>query len=486
MVSTCFYFQVHQPHRLRNYQVFEIGNNHNYFDESKNEQVIRKVIQKCYLPANNLILDLINKHDGHFKVSYSITGTILEQFEKYAPEVIDSFKVLSKTGCVDFLDETYYHSLAFLYSKEEFKKQILLHNKKMQQLFNVSPKIFRNTELIYNNDLAKFISSLGYKGIIAEGAKHILEWRSPNYVYKPKDTDMKLLLKNYQLSDDIAFRFGEASWKEYPLNAPKFAQWVNSINGDGYIVNLFMDYETFGEHQWKDKGIFEFLKSLPNYILANPDNNFITPTEALKIPAVGELDFPYPVSWADIERDVSAWIGNEMQKDALQKLYSLESQIMSSNNYELIKDWRALQTSDHFYYMCTKWFADGDVHKYFNPFDSPYDAFINFMNVLNDIKIRTKEVKESKMASKLLDNVPDQNAFWVCDGKILKNLYDLAKAFKEMSDDTYGYHANLQKNDFACWVGDIIKDKKLVNDILRSRSRQQAAKAVEKRIKELA
>ncbi len=389
MVSVCFYFQLHQPLRLRKYSVFEIGKHNNYFDEHKNESIIKKVAHKCYLPANRIILDLINRTDGRFKVSYSMSGVALEQLERYAPSVIGSFRQLVGTGCVEILDETYHHTLASIYSKDEFNEQIQMHNKKIRQLFNFKPKVFRNTELVYNNEIAELIGKMGYKGILAEGADHILQWRSPDFVYKPKSTKMKLLLKNYRLSDDIAFRFSEKSWKEFPLTAEKYAGWISKVNGNGSVVNLFMDYETFGEHQWEDKGIFEFLRHLPYEVLKHKDNDFVTPSEAIKrYDAVAELDFPHYVSWADVERDLSAWLGNKMQQEAIKEIYLLETSVRLSNNPALIDEWRKLQTSDHFYYMCTKWFNDGDVHKYFNPYDSPYDAFIAYMNILNDFRIK--------------------------------------------------------------------------------------------------
>ncbi len=399
MVSVCFYFQLHQPPRLRHYSVFEIGKHGNYFDDQKNEAIIKKVARKSYLPTNKIILDLINKTDGKFKVSYSMSGIVLEQLEKSAPEVIDSFKALAGTGCVEFLDETYYHTLSFLYSKEEFKEQVEMHSKKIRQLFSYKPNVFRNTELVYNNELAGFVEKMGYKGILAEGADHILGWRSPNFMYRPKGSaNIKLLLKNYRLSDDIAFRFGEKSWKEFPLTAPKFAGWVNKVNGNGNIINLFMDYETFGEHQWEDKGIFEFLKHLPNEILKHKDNDFVTPSEAIKkYEPVAELDFHNFVSWADVERDLSAWLGNKMQQEAIKEIYLLEPHVKLSKNPILIDEWRKLQTSDHFYYMCTKWFNDGDVHKYFNPYDSPYEAFITYMNILNDFRIKANKLSEIKI-----------------------------------------------------------------------------------------
>ena len=389
MASVCFYFQVHQPNRLRHYTFFDRDNS--YFDNHKNEAVCRKVANKCYLPANRLMLELIEKYRGRFKISYSITGVLLEQLQLYAPEVITSFKQLANTGCVEFLGETYYHSLSFLYSRDEFIKQIKAHRRTIRQLFNQTPRVFRNTELIYNNSLPPIIEQLGgFDAIISEGADHILGYRSPNFVYRPVgETRLKLLLKNYKLSDDIAFRFSNRGWEEWPLTADKFARWVNAVNGCGYVVNLFMDYETFGEHQWQDTGIFDFMRHLPGEILKHPDNDFKTPSEAIKAyDAVGTIDVPHTISWADIERDLSAWLGNAMQENALAELYQLKNKVEHTEDEGIIADWRRLQTSDHFYYMCTKWFADGDVHKYFNPYNSPYDAYIYFMNVLDNLDYR--------------------------------------------------------------------------------------------------
>ncbi|MBN2368327.1 glycoside hydrolase family 57 protein [Candidatus Woesearchaeota archaeon] len=389
MKSVCFYFQVHQPHRLKLYRVFDIGRNSNYFDKLKNKQIMEKVAKKCYLPTNNLVHQLIKATEGKFKVAYSITGTALEQFEKYVPAVIDSFKELSDTGCVEFLSETYYHSLSFLYSKEEFKKQVEMHRAKIQELFGQTPKVFRNTELIFNNELANYIEGLGYEGILAEGADHVLGWRSPNFVYRPKTTQkIRLLLKNYKLSDDIAFRFSNRGWKEWPLTTEKFASWADAA--EGITLNFFMDYETFGEHQWEDTGIFNFMRHLPKELFKR-NMTFKTPSEIIKNEPIAELDIHSPVSWADVERDLSAWLGNKMQHAAINELYALEKSIKNSNDAKLIQDWRKLQTSDHFYYMCTKWFADGDVHKYFNPYDSPYDSYMTFMNILNDLAIRLKK-----------------------------------------------------------------------------------------------
>ncbi len=351
---------------------------------------MRKVTRKCYLPTNKVLLDLIKEHKGKFKISFSITGTVIEQMEKYAPEALESFKELVKTGNVDIVAETYHHSLAYIFSKEEFKEQLQMHRKKIKQTFNVNPKVFRNTELIFNNELAKYIQDLGYEAILAEGADHVLRGRTPNHVYKTVYSDkIKVLLKNYKLSDDIAFRFSNKGWNEHPLTIEKYTRWINQVNGSGELVNLFMDYETFGEHQWEDTGIFEFLKKLPTELLKHPDNEFITVTQAArKYPIRDEIDVHNFMSWADLERDLTAWLGNPLQDSAMQTLYKLEKHVKATKDPELIRDWRNLTTSDHTYYMCTKWFNDGDVHKYFSPYDSPYDAYIIFMTVLNDFARR--------------------------------------------------------------------------------------------------
>ena len=398
MASVCFYFQVHQPQRLRRYSVFDSDSN--YFDDERNRQILKKVADKCYVPATKVLLDLVRKHDGQFKVAFSLTGSVIDQLQEHQPLVMNLLTQIAETGCVEFLSETYYHSLAFLYSRDEFKEQVEQHDAKIKDLFGQSPKVFRNTELIYNNELANYIGSMGrYRGILAEGADQVLEKRSPNNLYHPPGSSngdngsgkppMKLLLKNFRLSDDIAFRFSNQGWAEWPLTADKFAKWVNQINGDGSTCNLFMDYETFGEHQWADTGIFKFLEALPEEILKTGDNDFKTPSECIdSFDAAEEFDVPHMISWADTERDLSAWLGNAMQSNALHELYKLEAAVKATGDTKIITDWRKLTTSDHFYYMCTKYFADGDVHKYFNPYESPYDSYINFMNVLDNLRAR--------------------------------------------------------------------------------------------------
>lgn len=388
MASVCIYFQVHQPFRLRRFSIFDRG--HDYFDDAANRQMVRRIAAKCYLPANAVLYELIKRHAGRFRVAFSLSGVLLDQLQRCTPETLASFQKLAETGAVELLSETYHHTLSFLYSRNEFTEQVRLHRQRIAALFDQKPTVFRNTELIYNNEVAQAAAGMGYAAVLCEGAEHILGYRSPAYPYTPPNLPaLKLLLKNYRLSDDIAFRFSDPNWAEYPLTPAKFANWVHQINGDGYLVNLFMDYETFGEHQWADTGIFEFLRELPDAIFRLPDDDFKTPGQCAQDYApAGEYDVPHMISWADAERDLSAWLGNAMQSNALHELYRLEPLIKKTGDEQLLEDWRRLQSSDHFYYMCTKYFADGTVHKYFNPYDTPYDSFINFMNVLDNLRGR--------------------------------------------------------------------------------------------------
>ena len=393
MRSVCFYFQVHQPFRLKTYRFFDMGVDKYYYDEFNNKTIMRRIADKCYLPANDLMLKLIKKHGKDFNIAYSISGIALEQFEMYAPDVIESFKKLAATGNVEFLAETYAHSLASLKSKSEFTRQVNAHSQKINTLFGQKPVTFRNTELIYSDDIGEMVADMGFKTILTEGAKHVLGWKSPNYLYNhPTRPELKLMLKNFRLSDDIAFRFSDRGWGEWPLTAEKFASWLNGLDKKEEVVNLFMDYETFGEHQWADTGIFDFMESLPGKILKSKKFTFQKPKDISdKLEPVSKINVPHPISWADAERDITAWLGNEMQDEACEKLYAAEQKVKSINDPEIQSDWNKLQVSDHFYYMCTKWFSDGDVHRYFNPYASPYDAFINYMNVLSDFLIRVEE-----------------------------------------------------------------------------------------------
>ena len=392
--SICLYFQVHQPNRLRLYRFFDIGKDSHYYDDFANRTILRRVAQRCYLPTNELLLDLINTYKGQFKVAFSISGSVLEQFDRYAPEVIDSFRKLAGTGCVEFLAETYYHSLASVASPAEFKRQVEKHKSTIEHYFGVTPKSFRNTELVYSDEIGSMVYDMGFKTMLTEGAKHVLGWKSPNYVYSgaiaPK---LKLLLRNYTLSDDIAFRFSDKNWQDWPLTGDKFLGWIKSAAHNDEIVNLFMDYETFGEHQKAQSGIFDFMRYFPEVVIKDGEFEFVTPEQAgRKHKAVASLDVPDPISWADEERDITAWLGNELQSDAFQKLYDVTEKLsLISENDPLWDDFGHLQESDHFYYMCTKFFSDGAVHKYFNPYDTPYEAFINYMNVLSDFILRVDD-----------------------------------------------------------------------------------------------
>ncbi len=401
MASVVFYFELHQPFRLRPYSVFD--SDPFYFDNKANEAIMRKVADKCYRPATEKLLDLVRRHDRRFRVTFSITLTALHQMELWAPDVIDTLRALVGTGACELLDETSHHSLSFLFSRQEFDAQVKLHNAEIARLFGgYRPRSFRNTELIFNNELAGHIAWLGdYRAVLCEGTDRLLGSRSPNYIYTPPAAatpaghkPVKLLLKNFRLSDDIAFRFSDRNWKEWPLDAGRFAHWANQINGDGYLCNLFMDYETFGEHQWASTGIFEFLDKLPEAIFdVNPGHNdFLTVSEAAdKHQPVGEYSAEKFISWADSERDLSAWLGNPLQDNAAEQLYALEAPVKArhaAGDEWILEDWRKLTTSDHLYYMCTKYWSDGDVHKYFSPYDSPYDAYINFMNVLDHLRTR--------------------------------------------------------------------------------------------------
>ena len=395
--TLCLYFQVHQPVRLRKYHFFDIGKNCDYYDDFANRTIIRKVAERCYLPANRMMLDLIRKYGKNFKVSFSISGMAVEQFRLYAPEVIDSFKELAATGSVEFMAETYSHSLVSLVDEAEFKKQVKLHSDLMKELFGQKPVTFRNTELIYSDEIGDMVARMGYKTMLTEGAKHVLGWKSPNYVYtnaiNPK---LKLLLKNFRLSDDIAFRFSDRGWGEWPLTADKFSAWLNAVGEDEEIVNLFMDYETLGEHQSADSGIFDFFASLPEKVLTSGNFEFLTPKEAAaKHQPVAPLHVPFPISWADEERDLSAWLGNELQNEAFEELYKLKDKVNALKDKTLTYDFECLQASDHFYYMCTKMFSDGAIHQYFTPYATPYEAFINYMNVLSDFIVRVDRESES-------------------------------------------------------------------------------------------
>jgi len=391
--AICFYFQVHQPFRLKRYRFFDLGHDHYYYDDYTNESIMRKVAEKCYIPANTIILDLIEKHKEKFKVSFSISGLAINQFRLYAPEVLESFRKLAETGMVEFLAETNSHSLVSLKSWSEFENQVTRHKEMMKEFLGVEPTSFRNTELIYSDEIGAWAADMGFKSILTEGAKHVLGWKSPNFLYcNTINPRLKVLLRNFVLSDDIAFRFSNRGWAEWPLTADKYAIWINKLAPKSELLNIFIDYETFGEHNWRETGIFDFLNFLPGAILKKTPFRFMTPSEvADTLQPISAISIPYPISWADEERDITAWQGNELQVAALEKLYSLTRKVNKCEDPQIKKDWEYLQSSDHFYYMATKFFSDGAVHAYFNPYESPYDAFINYMNILSDFELRLKK-----------------------------------------------------------------------------------------------
>ncbi len=390
MKSVCLNFQIHQPFRYRKYRFFDIGNDAYYYDDFANETILRKIADNCYLPANKIILEQIKKQKGKFKVSYSITGIALDQFKLYAPEVIESFQQLAATGCVEFVSETYSNSLASLADEQLFKEQVEAHDQLIEELFGQRPKVFRNSELIYSDELGDLIYRMGFEAVMTEGAKHILGWKSPNYVYcNALNPRQKVLMRNFRFSDDLSFRFSNGAWNEYPLTAEKYVGWMKSTPADEDVINIFLNYETFGEIQPKSSGIFDFLNALPGAVLKSGKLGFVTPSEAVKnYQPISSVHVLHPISWADEERDLTAWLGNELQKEAFNNLYALKDQIKKCQDKALLKDWSYLQANNHLYYMCTKFFSDGEVHKYFNPYGNPYEAFINYMNVLSDFTIR--------------------------------------------------------------------------------------------------
>ena len=402
MLSICPYFHVHQPYRIKQYRVFDIGNDTEYFNDGSqtdlnNRKIVEKVANKSYRPTNKILQELLDTHPD-FRFALSFSGTVLDQFEAYTPDVLESFQKLVASGRVEILADTYHHSLAFFYSVPEFERQVLKHRKRIQELFGVTPRVFRNTELSYRNDLAKWCEDNGYIGIMAEGWDKYLGWRSPNFLYQPPGcSKIKVLLKNYKLSDDVAFRFGNQGWESWPLSAETYTSWIHSHHGGAQTINLFMDYETFGEHQWEDTGIFNFLRALPHMLTSRSDTTFKTPSETvMSYDTVGEIDVPDILTWADTDRDLTAWTGNDIQKDAIKAIYDMEPKVLKTKNKDLIETWRKLQTSDHFYYMCTKWSEDGDVHAYFSPYKSPYDAYIAFMNALSDLQLRVSHLLEAQ------------------------------------------------------------------------------------------
>jgi alpha-amylase len=424
--AICLYFQVHQPFRLKRYRFFDLGHDHYYYDDFSNESIMRKIAAKCYLPANEVILDLIQKHKGKFKVTFSLSGLAISQFRLYAPEVLDSFRKLADTGMVEFLAETNSHSLVSLRSRSEFERQVNNHKEMLKEFLGVEATSFRNTELIYSDIIGTWVAEMGFKSMLTEGAKHVLGWKSPNFLYcNSLNPRLKVLLRNFVLSDDIAFRFSNRNWNSWPLTADKYASWINKLAPKSELINIFLDYETFGEHNWKETGIFDFLSHMPGAIIKKTPFKFMTPTEiADTLQPIASISVPSPISWADEERDLTAWLGNELQVAALDKLYSLSGKVNKCQDDPIRKDWEFLQSSDHFYYMATKFFSDGAVHAYFNPYETPYDAFMNYMNVLSDFEIRL---------NKLFPDTAEQDQIYKLSNQLVEKEALLEKQVNEIA-----------------------------------------------------
>jgi alpha-amylase len=384
----CLYLQVHQPYRLRHYTYFDVGSRHDYFDDEANAGILRRVAERAYRPATGLFYRLAGRFGDRFSVAFSLSGTVIDQLRDWSGKTLDAFRQLAATGRVEFLAETYFHSLASIEDLEEFRAQVNLHRRAIESLAGKAPQVFRNTELLFSDQIAAQAQELGFRGILADGIEPLLGHRRPDFVYRCAGLDIRLLLRNYRLSDDIAFRFSERGWEEWPLTAEKYLQWIASLDGQADVVNLFMDFETFGEHQRKETGIFDFFSAFVERFI-EAGGRFVTPSEAIaRFAPRGQVHAPRLVSWADEARDASAWVGNRLQRHALDQLYAIKHDVLGSGDVDLITSWRRLTTSDHLYYMSTKSLADGTVHQYFNPYGSPYEAYITFMNVLADIEGR--------------------------------------------------------------------------------------------------
>lgn len=415
MNAVCLYFKIHQPFRLKRYRFFDIGNDHYYYDDFSNDEIITKIAQRSYLPANELLLQMINDSGRKFKCAFSISGTAIEQLQQYVPEFIDSMRKLVNTGCVEFLSETYDHSLASIANEEEFRRQVEQHDKLIYELFGIKPKVFCNTEFIFNDEIASAINSMGFKAVLTEGARHILGWKSPNYVYTSAGAPkMKMLLRNAKLSEDIAKRFADSSWHEYPLTADKYVSWIAQSPKEEQITNIFLNYEALGDSNPRETGIFDFFRAIPRFAAEN-GIEFWTPSEAVsKLKPVDIISVTHPISGADEARDTSAWLGNQLQNEAFNKLYSVSERVHLCSDKRLLQDWNYLQSSDHFFYMSTKHFGDGAVHAMFSPYESPYQAFTNYMNVLADFIVRVEEqfplTIENEELNALLTTIKNQES----------------------------------------------------------------------------
>ncbi len=406
MKSICFNFEIHQPFRLKRYRFFDIGRDHYYFDDFLNDDIITRIARNSYIPAAETLLRMIENSNGAFRCSIAISGTALDQCERYVPEFIDLLEKLAKTGNCEFIAQPYAYSLASLSEPEEFAQQVKMTCDRLKERFGVKPTVFRNTELIYSDDIAPQLAAMGFKAVLTEGAKHILGWKSPNYVYTAASAPkLKVLLRNPKISDDIAEHFSDTTWPEFPLTADKYIDWIASTPQEEQVVNIFLNLETLGEMQPATTGIFQFIEALPRFA-AERGIEFVTPSQAIaKIKPVDTISVMHPISSADEARDTTAWLGNRLQYEAFEKLYSQAERISKCTNRALREDWIRLQTCDHFYYMSTKSMADGVAHSSFSPYETPFDAFTNYMNVLADFLMRVKEEFPSSVGNEELNSL---------------------------------------------------------------------------------
>ena len=395
MKTICFYLNVHQPIRLRTYRFFDIGASDYYFDDYQNRYIVRRMSERSYLPMNNLLMQLIEKYEGKFKLALSISGVTLDLFEKYAPDTLESFKRLVATGCVEIVGETYAHSFASLFKKAEFERQVKLQNQALKKHFGVKPKVFCNSELVYSDEIGAMVADLGFKAVITEGAKHILGWKSPNFVYANALNDkLAVLLRNYSLSEDIVMRFSNKQWSEYPLTAEKYVSWMLATGEGQQCINLCMDYEAFGDHHTADTGIFDFMQALPQQVFNSQQLQFGTPSEVVaQNKPVAAIHVPLPISWIDEERALTRWTVNDLQRDAFDKLYNLQIPLRSKNQ-TLQEAYMAMQDCSNFYYMNMGNLAVDMTNKYTNPYGSAYQAYINYMNIISDMQIRTGKTRK--------------------------------------------------------------------------------------------
>jgi len=493
VTDICFVFEVHQPFRLnRNYhadllarrQVSKEDLFDLYFDHRLNREVFDRTAQKCYFPANNTILEQIDKLKGNrkqFKVAFSLSGVFVEQCERWNGDLLESFRQLARSGCVEFLEQTYYHSLASLFGSDrsEFVEQIEMHRQLMKEVFNYEPRVVENTECIYNNAIAKTLDLMGYRAVVTEGVERVLGWRSPNHVYNARGSDIRVLLRNYQVSDDIGFRFTSTWWEKWPLTAEKYSSWLAASPGE--VINIFLDYETFGEHHWPESGIHDFLRWLPSEVIKRDHLEWRTPTEVVQQHSpVGEIDvFEYDtISWADLERDTSAWIGNQMQLTSFETQKRLEPAIRELGDSELVKLWRYLQASDHLYYMSTKGAGPGDVHAYFSPLGSPIQAFGVYLAVMSDLEARISQElqKPHLVAKRMLGAVPPSGCFTFFQGfarpmnRSVRSLGEFTSAIESIESGSIEFH--MERGDFERWVRQVVVDVELADNIRKVSKRK--------------